>query len=207
MTAEAMGRRSLRNVCLRYLTAARDYQDSSLARAQFDAATNMTDMISALSCLVNVVGPDREAALAAFYERFQGEALVVDKWFSVQATAPRESALDEVIALMKHPAFQLDNPNRARSLIDSFSSGNPVRFHDASGRGYTFLRERVLEIDRFNGQVSARMVGPLTRFQRYEPKRRALMLAELQRILDQSSLSRDLEEQVGKAVQAARNDK
>jgi aminopeptidase N len=207
MTAEAMGRRSLRNVCLRYLTAARDYQDSSLARAQFDAATNMTDMISALSCLVNVVGPDREAALAAFYERFQGEALVVDKWFSVQATAPRESALDEVIALMKHPAFQLDNPNRARSLIDSFSSGNPVRFHDASGRGYAFLRERVLEIDRFNGQVSARMVGPLTRFQRYEPKRRALMIAELQRILDQSSLSRDLEEQVGKAVQAARNDK
>jgi aminopeptidase N len=206
MTAEAMGRRSLRNVCLRYLTAARDYQDGSLARAQFDAATNMTDMIAALACLVNVEGPEREAALATFYERFKNEALVVDKWFSVQATSQRENTLDEVIALMKHPAFQLDNPNRARSLIDSFSSGNPVRFHDPSGRGYAFVRERVLEIDRFNGQVSARMVGPLTRFQRYEPARRALMIAELQRILDQSTLSRDLEEQVGKAIQAARNE-
>jgi aminopeptidase N len=204
MSAAAMGQRSLRNVCLRYLTAASEYRDGARARAQFDAATNMTDMIAALACLVNVPGPDREAALASFYERFQGEALVVDKWFAVQATSQLDNTLDNVIALMKHPAFQLDNPNRARSLIDSFSSGNPVRFHDPSGRGYAFVRERVLEIDRFNGQVSARMVGPLTRFQRYEPERRALMVGELQRILDQSSLSRDLEEQVGKAIQASR---
>ena len=204
MSSAAMGRRSLRNVCLRYLTAAGDFKDGSLARAQFDSATNMTDMIAALAALVNVESADRSAALAQFYQRFQDEALVVDKWFSVQAMSQRQGTLDEVIALMKHPAFQLDNPNRARSLIDSFTSGNPVRFHDASGRGYTFLRERVLEIDRFNGQVSARMVGPLTRFQRYEPARRALMVAELQRILDQSSLSSDLEEQVGKAIQAAR---
>jgi len=204
MSASAMGQRSLRNVCLRYLTAATDYRDGSRARAQFDGATNMTDMIAALACLVNVEGADRDAALAAFYERFKDEALVVDKWFSVQATSQLPNTLDQVIALMKHPAFQLDNPNRARSLIDSFSSGNPVRFHDESGRGYAFVRERVLEIDRFNGQVSARMVGPLTRFQRYEPGRRALMVGELQRILDQSALSRDLEEQVGKAIQASR---
>ncbi|MDB4986943.1 MAG: pepN [Myxococcaceae bacterium] len=205
MTSAAMGQRSLRNVCLRYLTAADHFRDGTLARKQFDSATNMTDMIAALAALANVEGEDRHAALTAFYARFQEEALVVDKWFAVQATSQRASTLDEVIALMAHPAFQLDNPNRARSLIDSFAAGNQVRFHDASGRGYAFLRERVLEIDRFNGQVSARMVGPLTRFQRFEPRRRALMVAELQRILDHSSLSSDLAEQVGKAVQAARH--
>ncbi|MDB4974784.1 MAG: aminopeptidase [Myxococcaceae bacterium] len=205
MTSEAMGRRSLRNLVLRYLTAATGFRDGSIAKRQFDEASNMTDMIAALAALVNVDGPEREAALAAFYDRFQDEALVVDKWFSVQATSTRERTLDEVIALMAHPAFQLDNPNRARSLIDSFASGNPLRFHDQSGRGYAFLRERVLEIDRFNGQVSARMVGPLTRFSRYEPRRRALMIAELQQILEQGSLSTDLSEQVGKAMQAARS--
>ncbi|MET0287552.1 MAG: aminopeptidase N [Polyangiales bacterium] len=199
----AIGQRSLRNLCLRFLTAAGGYRDGSLARAQFDAATNMTDMIAALGCLASVEAPERTEALARFYERFQGEALVVDKWFSVQATSQRASTLDDVIALLKHPAFQLDNPNRARSLIDAFASGNPVRFHDPSGRGYAFLRERVLQIDSFNGQVSARMVGPLTRFQRYEPRRRALMVAELEAILGHGSLSRDLEEQVRKAVDAA----
>jgi aminopeptidase N len=204
LDSAAIGQRSLRNLCLRYLTAASDYRDGSLASAQFDAATNMTDMIAALTCLASVDSPQREQALARFYERFQGEALVVDKWFSVQATSPRASALDDVIALLKHPAFQIGNPNRARSLIDAFASGNPVRFHDASGRGYAFLRERVLEIDAFNGQVAARMVGPLTRFQRYEPARRARMVQELEAILAHVSLSRDLEEQVRKAVDAAR---
>ncbi|HEX5655762.1 MAG TPA: DUF3458 domain-containing protein, partial [Polyangiales bacterium] len=199
----AIGQRSLRNLCLRYLTVATDYRDGSLARAQLEAATNMTDMIAALACLANVETRDREQALAQFYERFQGEALVVDKWFSVQATAPRPRALDDVSALLEHPAFEIGNPNRARSLIDAFANGNPVRFHDASGRGYRFLRDRVLEIDAFNGQVSARMVGPLTRFQRYEPRRRARMVAELEAILGHGSLSRDLEEQVRKAVDAA----
>jgi aminopeptidase N len=201
----AIGQRSLRNLCLRYLTAASGYRDGSLARAQFDGATNMTDMIAALSCLANVEAPEREQALASFYDRFRGEALVVDKWFAVQATSSRASTLDDVLALLQHPAFQIDNPNRARSLIDAFASGNPVRFHDASGRGYVFLRERVLEIDAFNGQVAARMVGPLTRFQRYEPRRRARMVAELEVILSQGALSRDLEEQVRKAVDAARS--
>jgi aminopeptidase N len=204
LTSESIGGRSLRNVCLRYLCAADGYQNGELALAQFDAATNMTDMVAALACLANVDAPERGQALARFYTRFKDEALVVDKWFSVQATSQRQGTLDEVLQLMRHPAFSLDNPNRARSLIDAFASGNPVRFHDASGRGYRFLRERVLEIDRFNGQVSARMVGPLTRFQRYEPGRRARMLAELETILQQGALSRDLEEQVTKAVEASR---
>ena len=203
ISPEAMGRRSLRNVCLRYLIAADAFENGALAKAQFEAATNMTDMIAALACLVHVEGDARSAALAHFYERFRHEDLVLDKWFSVQASSQREDTIDRVRALLGHEAFRLDNPNRARSLIDGFSTGNPLRFHDASGRGYAFLRERVLEIDRFNGQIAARLVAPLTRFQRLEPRRRALMVGELKHIVQHGALSRDLHEQVTKAVQAA----
>ncbi|HEX6243345.1 MAG TPA: DUF3458 domain-containing protein, partial [Polyangiales bacterium] len=203
LTPEAMGRRSLRNTCLRYLMAAATDKTGSLARQQFDRATNMTDMIAALYCLVNVDGRDRTEALDAFYARFAAEALVVDKWFSVQASSHRATTLDEVSALMSHPAFNLQNPNRARALIDSFASGNPYRFHDPRGLGYRFLREQVANIDRFNGQVAARMVAPLTRFARIEPRRRALMVRELRSLRVQPALSRDLAEQVDKALQMA----
>lgn len=203
VTPEAMGQRSLRNLCLRYLVVADDFRVADLARAQFDQATNMTDMIAALACLVHVDGEDREAALAHFYERFRAEELVLDKWFAVQATSQRATTLADVRALLRHEAFTLENPNRARSLIDAFASGNPLHFHEGSGLGYAFLRERVVEIDGFNGQVAARMVAPLTRYQRIEPRRRALMVDELKRILAHRSLSRDLEEQVTKAVHAA----
>jgi aminopeptidase N len=163
----------------------------------------MTDMIAALLCLVNVEGSDRTDALDAFYARFEAEALVVDKWFSVQATSHRATTLNEVSALMSHPAFNLQNPNRARALIDSFASGNPYRFHDARGQGYAFLREQVANIDRFNGQVAARMVAPLTRFARIEPRRRVLMVRELRSLRALPNLSRDLSEQVDKALQMA----
>jgi aminopeptidase N len=203
LTPEAMGRRSLRNMCLRYLMAASDRGEGSLARLQFDSATNMTDMIAALLCLVNVDGPDRSHTLARFYTRFEGEALVIDKWFSVQASSHRATTLDEVSALMSHPAFNLQNPNRARALIDSFAAGNPYRFHDPRGLGYAFLRSQVARIDGFNGQVAARMVAPLTRFSRIEPRRRALMVRELRSLRALPNLSKDLTEQVDKALQAA----
>jgi aminopeptidase N len=202
LTPEAMGRRSLRNMCLRYLMAASDKAEASLARQQFDNATNMTDMIAALACLVNVEGSDRSEALQRFYARFESEALVVDKWFSVQASSHRATTLDEVSALMSHPAFNLQNPNRARALIDSFAGGNPYRFHDPRGTGYVFLREQVARIDGFNGQVAARMVAPLTRFARIEPRRRGLMLRELRNLRGLPQLSKDLSEQVDKALQA-----
>jgi aminopeptidase N len=202
LSPEAMGRRSLRNMCLRYLMASGDEAHEGLARAQFAAATNMTDMIAALSCLVNVEGPDRAEALAEFYARFAHEALVVDKWFSVQATSHRATTLDEVSALMSHPAFNLQNPNRARALIDSFAAGNPYRFHDARGGGYSFLRAQVERIDSFNGQVAARMVAPLARFARIEPGRRGLMIEQLRSLRAVPTLSKDLSEQVDKALKA-----
>jgi aminopeptidase N len=202
LTPQSMGLRSLRNMCLRYLMAAEDGLSGGLARTQFGSATNMTDLMAALACLVNVEGPDREAALSHFYARFEREELVVDKWFSVQASSQRATTLDEVSALMDHPAFNLQNPNRARALIDGFAAGNPYRFHEPSGRGYVFLRTQVARIDSFNAQVAARMAAPLTRFARIEPGRRSLMVRELNVLRSQAGLSKDLSEQVDKALKA-----
>jgi aminopeptidase N len=202
LSPEAMGRRSLRNMCLRYLMASGDEAHHGLALAQYYAATNMTDMIAALTCLANTEGAERDEALQHFYTRFAHEALVLDKWFSVQATSHRATTLAEVSALMNHPAFNLQNPNRARALIDSFASGNPYRFHDPSGGGYSFLRAQIERIDAFNGQVAARMLAPLARFARIEPGRRGLMIRELRTLRSLPSLSKDLSEQVDKALQA-----
>jgi len=189
-------------MCLRYLMASGDETHRHLALMQFHSASNMTDMISALGCLANVDGPERDEALQHFYTRFAREELVVDKWFSVQATSHRATTLAEVSALMEHPAFNLQNPNRARALIDSFASGNPYRFHDPSGGGYSFLRTQIERIDAFNGQVAARMLAPLARFSRIEPGRRGLMIRELSKLQAVSTLSKDLREQVDKALRA-----
>jgi len=200
--AESMGRRSLRNVCLRYLMAIHEPGQGGLAREQFANATNLTDMIAALSALSNVEGDHREHALRDFYTRYDHEALVIDKWFAIQAMSQRASTLDDVRSLLRHPAFDLGNPNRARALIDSFASGNPLCFHDVGGGGYSFLADRVIEIDRFNPQVAARLTTPLTRFDRFEPVRRARMIEELRRILAVPSLSRDVYEQASRAIRS-----
>ncbi len=200
---EAMGARSLRNLCLRYLFAGSQMRDGTLPIAHFEAASNMTDMVAALGCVVHLESDRRPPLLERFYRRFQHEALVVDKWFALQASSQRAAILHELPALLAHPAFSLENPNRARALIDGFAVGNPYRFHDPSGAGYRFLREHVLQIDRFNPQVAARMAAPLTRFARFEPKRRQLMIGELTQMLDAGKLSRDLYEQVSKALRAA----
>ncbi len=203
LSAEAMGRRSLRNLCLRYLFAASEMRDGTLALGHYQSATNMTDRVAALACLVHLEGSERLTALDDFYTRFQHEALVVDKWFALQAASSRPALLrTELAALLSHSAFSLENPNRARALIDGFSSGNPFLFHDVSGAGYRFLRERVLQIDPFNPQVAARMVAPLTRFARLEPTRRSKMVDELTQMLSSGTLSRDLHEQVSKALRS-----
>jgi aminopeptidase N len=203
LDAAAMGRRALSGLCLRFLTALSERDESGLARAHFESATNMTDAILALALLADGNAAARPAALASFYARYEREALVIDKWFSIQAMSRRETAIDDVMELTKHPAFSLANPNRARALLDAFAGQNPYRFHDPSGRGYTFLADRVLELDRLNPQVAARLALPLTRFLRLEPGRRTAMILELQRMLGAKDLSRDVYEQVSRALRVA----
>ncbi len=196
----AVGRRSLKNVCLGYLAALEEDIFIELSVNQVRLAHNMTDVLAALSCLVNLDRPERDQQLAAFYDKWQQDPLVIDKWLTLQATSSRADTLDRVKALLGHPAFNLRNPNRVRALIGAFCNGNPVNFHRVSGAGYEFLGDHVLEIDLFNPQLAARLVGALSHWLRYGEQRRALMGEQLERIAAKPGLSRDVSEVVRKSL-------
>ncbi len=200
LAPEAIGRRSLKNLCLAYLSMLDDAVVHTECFERFLDADNMTDRMAALTCLVHNRLPKWEEALAAFYHRFQQDPLVVDKWFSLQATAPGLETLGNVRALMEHPAFTMRNPNRVRSLIGAFAQGNPACFHDLSGEGYAFVADRILELDDLNPQVAARMIAPLSRWRRYDEERQALMRAQLERIQRREKLSSDVGEIVAKSL-------
>ena len=188
----AIGRRSLRNACLDLLAArpgTAGTEGVRLAWAQFAAQANMTDVLAALVVLAGIDCPERQRALATFYERWQGDELVLDKWFAIQASASLPGAIDRVRALMAHPAFELRNPNRVRSVLGAFAGGNPVHFHDASGAGYRLLADAVIALDPGNGQLAARLSTSLGGFRRQPPARAGLMRAELARILAAPGLS------------------
>jgi aminopeptidase N len=156
--------------------------------------------MAALTCLVHNRLSKWEEALAAFYHQFENDPLVVDKWFTLQATSPQPETLAGIEVLMEHPAFTMRNPNRVRALVGAFAQGNPARFHDLSGAGYAFLAERVIELDELNPQVAARMVAPLSRWRRYDSERQRLMRAQLERIQGQEKLSADVGEIVTKSL-------
>ncbi len=196
----AIGRRALRNTALAYLLAG-DASLAPLAKAQVDAGANMTDVLAALAALAPLACAEREATLAAFHARWREDALVLDKWFALQAMASRPDALAQVEALAEHADFDWRNPNRLRALVASFASGNPAGFHDASGGGYRFLADAVLRVDAGNAQLAARLVAPLGRWRRFDAARAALMQAQLQRILAQPGLSRNAFEIVSKSLQ------
>jgi aminopeptidase N len=195
----AIGRRSLRNACLSYLVAAGDKAAVGLAKAQFDAGQNMTDVLAALGILSGVDVPQRLDALAAFYQAWRGDPLVLDKWFSIQAFSSLPDTVRAVEALKSHPDFDLRNPNRIRALVSSFA-GNQVRFHDASGAGYRLYADTIIQLDPTNGQVAARMVSPLGQWRRFDEGHQRLMKAELQRIADLPGLSRNTFEMVSKSI-------
>ncbi len=140
-------------------------------------------------------------ALAAFYERWRDEPLVVDKWFSLQAMAQRPDAVETVRRLLDHPAFTIKNPNRVRSLIGAFATGNPTGFHRADGAGYALFGDQILRLNALNPQIAARLLGAaLERWRRYDEGRRGLMRAQLERVLAAPNLSRDVYEIASKTL-------
>jgi aminopeptidase N len=171
-----------------------------LSREQLGRADNMTDAESALGCLVDAGGDAREAALVEFYAKWKHEPLVIDKWFTVQAVSSGSDTLERVIELCEHPDFTLKNPNRVRSLLGAFSVRNQAQFHAADGRGYALLADHVLELDRRNPQASARLLGPLGHWQRFDAGRRERMREQLTRIAQRDGLSRDVFELTTKAL-------
>jgi aminopeptidase N len=196
----SIGRRALRNVSLAYLAAADPASGARLAKAQFDAAANMTDLLAALAILVDISGPERVEALDAFYRRWEADPLVIDKWFALQARSSLPGTLEAVRALTQHPAFTRSNPNRVRALIGAFAQGNQLHFHTRSGEGYAFLAGEVIALDKANPTTAARLVQALGQWRRFDPARQGLMRAQLDRILATPGLSPNTYEMVSKSL-------
>ena len=201
--AAAMGRRSLKNVALGYLLSQKDAESRALAMKQYRGADNMTDSFAAFAGLANQDCPEREEVLADFYATWREDELVMDKWFSVQATSSLPDTLENVRALTAHPAFDMKNPNKVRALISAFAHGNLLRFNAADGGGYRFVAERVLELDALNPQVAARLVAAFNRWTKFDGKRQVIMRGELERIVGHEGLSRNVYEIVSKALAMA----
>ncbi|MEZ4396214.1 MAG: aminopeptidase N [Candidatus Krumholzibacteriia bacterium] len=201
--AAAMGRRSLKNVALGYLLSQKDAESRALAMKQYRGADNMTDAFAAFAGLANQDCPEREEVLADFYATWREDELVMDKWFSVQATSSLPDTLENVRALTAHPAFDMKNPNKVRALISAFAHGNLLRFNAADGGGYRFVAERVLELDALNPQVAARLVAAFNRWTKFDGKRQVIMRGELERIVGHEGLSRNVYEIVSKALAMA----
>jgi aminopeptidase N len=197
--AASAGRRALKNLALSYLNAAPVQDSVALAARQCSEADNMTDRAAALGTLIHARAAQAGPELARFYDEFQGEALVVDKWFAMQAAAP-VTDIAAVRELMRHPAFNLRNPNRARSLVANFCMNNAVQFHAPDGSGYRFWAEHVIEIDALNPQVAARLARAMDRWRRYTPALQAQMGSALQQVAGLPHLSNDVREVVTKAL-------
>jgi aminopeptidase N len=199
--AAAAGRRALRNAALAYVTTVDDPTSRALAFLEYRRAENMTDAMAALGCLANSAGAERERALSMFYEKWKDEALVVDKWFRVQATSWLPGTLDRVKALASHAAFDLRNPNRARALLHAFALDNPLHFHAADGSGYRWVAEQVVALDSLNPQVASRLARAFDRWKKYDAGRQAHARAALESIRAAEGLSGNVGEVVGRALQ------
>ena len=197
---DQIDRRRLRGAVLRFLTWTGAEETIQTAYAQYAEADNMTDAQGALAVLADHGHPRRDQAFEHFHARWRHDPLVLDKWFTIQATSSCPDALERVRALARHADFNMGNPNRVRALVGAFSSANAVRFHDLSGGGYGFLADAVIELDGRNPQLASRLVSAFNDWRRYGEGRQRLLQAELERIAGQKALSKDVYEIVSRAL-------
>ena len=198
-TPEQIAQRSLKNIALSYLMSIEDEQAIALCQAQFAADHNMTDVRHALTLLVHSDRDDLSSpALKTFGEKWAHDPLVMDQWFTIQVTRPQPDVLERVQFLMQHPAFSIKNPNKVRALVGAFAQ-NRVNFHRLDGEGYALLADVVIELNRLNPEIAARLITPLTRWQRFDETRQSLMRAQLERI-KKEPLSSNVYEVVEKAL-------
>ncbi len=201
--ATSTGKRGLKNLALSYLMAWGDDSACELAQTQFDAADNMTDRMAALTALTNGETKTAEKlstkALSRFYREFRKEALVIDKWFMLQASA-HTATVPAIKQLMAHPDFTLSNPNRARSVIFGFCNANPSRFHAQDGSGYAYWAEQVIALNALNPQVAARLARSMDRWRKFTPALQEKMKVALERVASAKKLSKDVKEVVTKAL-------
>ncbi|WP_373500546.1 aminopeptidase N [Desulfococcus sp.] len=196
----SVGRRSLKNTTMAYIGLIETPEAVRRVYHQFESARNMTDEMAALAILSHIPCGERVQAMERFYERWRQDVLVLDKWFTIQAGAQLPDTPETVRRLLAHPDFSIKNPNKVRALIGAFCSLNPWCFHSPSGEGYALLAEQVIALDAFNPMIAARMVGMLNHWKKYEPVRRDLMKAQLERLMALPSLSGNVYEIVSKAL-------
>ncbi|GAB3107043.1 aminopeptidase N [Aestuariicella hydrocarbonica] len=203
VSASAIASRSLKNTVLSYLICTDTDENLQLAQQQLANATNMTDELSGLTAIINselATDAQRKTALDEFYQRWSAEALVVNQWLVAQANVAREGGLERVMDLIQHEAFDIKNPNKVRSVIGAFCSGNPVNFHRQDGAGYEFLADQILVLNKLNPQIASRLLTPLTKWRKYDKGRQTLMCNALQRVLAEPALSKDVYEVVSKSL-------
>ena len=196
---ETAGWRTLRNVCRAFILRADPAHIETVAEKYGEMAQNMTHEWGILSAVNGNESDTRNRLLAQFADKFSDDALVMDKYFALVGLSRRSDTLQQVQTALQHPKFSLENPNKARSLIGSFSRNVP-HFHAEDGSGYRFIADKVIEIDRFNPQVAARLVQAFNLCNKLEPHRKNLVKQELQRIRAQEGLSKDVGEIVGKIL-------
>ena len=195
-----VGHRKLKNLALKQLVAIQLPEALRAAETQFDQANNMTDRLAALSALVNYSEDSCDCLpLNKFFESYQHNALVIDKWFALQASS-EQTELKHVKGLMAHTAFNLTNPNRARSLIFQFCLNNIRGFHRPDGKSYTFWADQVLQLDEFNPEIAARLARILDNWTHYAEPYQSLMKGALQQIAAQENISKNLREIVNKTL-------
>jgi len=203
-TANGIAERSLKNVALAYLMLLDDEAIIHACVHQYTTANNMTDVMAALTQLVNADSSKAhklaERALEKFYQDWKNESLVVNQWFSVQATCLLPNVLTKVKALEKHPAYDGKNPNKIRALVSSFCNANAINFHDVTGQGYEYLADHIIQLNAQNPQIASRLLTPLTKWKKYSAVRQALMKAQLERIMAVPDLSKDVFEVVSKSL-------
>ncbi|MFK8068785.1 MAG: aminopeptidase N [Gammaproteobacteria bacterium] len=196
----SMAKRRLQNCALHYLTTLETQESRQLAMSQFTNAANMTDNLSALRTLINHESEEKQQALSQFYDRWKDDSLVLNSWFTIQATSSQLNTLQNVEDLLEHPLFSIKNPNKVRALIGAFAQGNQRCFHKEDGSGYRFLADQIIKLDPMNPQVASRLVRVFTRWKRFDENRKALMKKELERIKQQTDLSKDVFEIVEKSL-------
>ncbi|KAA0042746.1 puromycin-sensitive aminopeptidase [Cucumis melo var. makuwa] len=196
-----MARRALKNIALAYLAVTEDAEIASLVLHEYKNASNMTEQFAALAAIAQKPGETRDEILADFYDKWQHDYLVVNKWFALQAMSDIPGNVENVRNLLNHKAFDLRNPNKVYSLIGGFC-GSIVNFHAKDGSGYNFLGDIVMQLDKINPQVASRMVSAFSRWRRYDEQRQKLAKAQLERIMSANGLSENVFEIASKSLAA-----
>lgn len=200
-TTDHIGQRRLKNICLQYMIDSGRLEAPAVCSKQYFGADNMTDCMGALTAMNNHHCPERASALSTFYQRWQHDALVTDKWFSLQASAQLDGALAHVRGLLKHRAYQPQNPNRVRAVLTAFSAYNLRAFHALSGEGYALLAQEILRTDAFNPQLAARLAHPFTQWKCWDVPRQVSMQSQIEKML-KVSLSKNVFEVLSRASEA-----